>query len=113
MTGIKSMADQLRESMKTGSNQDVGKKTVQEKKKVSKVPREVSGLIAEIKKFELTGDDKLLVRLDQRTLFMMKQLKISDGIDMNRLIAYGIQQFFSSNPQLIKYIKENIKTIDL
>jgi len=115
MNGIKSLADELRESIKKDVESATTAK-VSEKKRVKKNNRSnhpTQELLAAIQAFELTGREKLLIRLDERTVFLMKQLKIAGGIDMNRLIAYSLNGFLQQHPELIQYIKENIKTIEL
>lgn len=121
MTGIKSLADELRETIKkdsaTGQN-DV-KEIPPAKKSASAKPSKKSAdttletLFESILAYELAGQEKLLIRLDDRTVFLLKQLKIAKSIDMNKLIAYSLQDFLHKHPELIQYVKENIKTIEL
>jgi hypothetical protein len=44
---------------------------------------------------------------------MLKQLKVTKGIDMNKLIAYSLDTFFKERPELINYIKASLQTIEL
>ncbi len=121
MTGIKSLADELRETIKkdggTGDNGQTKTPPVKRGaitkpfKKTSDTALET--LFKSILAFDLTGREKLLIRLDDRTVFLLKQLKIAKAIDMNKLIAYSLQDFLRNHPELIQYIKENIKTIEL
>ena len=129
MTKIRSLADELREKMRqqprieepemqkqsqpTANNQD---KPV--RKKAGKPPPEnpsigLETLFAELTAYELTGNEKLLIRLDGRTVFMLKQLKVTKSIDMNKLIAYSLDSFFKERPELINYIKSSLQTIEL
>jgi hypothetical protein len=120
MTGIKSLADELRETIKKDAagpsdpakTQPV-KRNAQSKpaKKAADAPLE--NLFESILAFELNGNEKLLIRLDDRTVFLLKQLKVAKAIDMNKLIAYSLQDFLRQHPELIQYVKENIKTIEL
>ena len=115
MSGIKSLADELRDSMRKGkqpepkdmpsveSPQDIPKK------KTETLERLFESILAH----ELTGRERLLIRLDDRTLFLLKQLKVAKGIDMNKIIAYSLHLFLKNNPGLTRYIKEHIKTLDL
>jgi hypothetical protein len=130
MKAIRSLADELREKMRQqvpGADneesesleaaQDAnGQKPV--KKKVGKPPPEkqspgLETLLAELTAYELTGNEKLLIRLDGRTVFMLKQLKVTKSIDMNKLIAYSLDTFFKERPELINYIKTSLQTIEL
>lgn len=121
MSGIKSLADELREKIKNdGDNKPVDrtKPPVDGRAKQKKIrPKVVSPSLEElletILSYELNGKEKLLIRLDDRTVFLLKQLKIAKSIDMNKLIAFSLQYFLAQHPELIQYIKENIKTIEL
>jgi len=113
MNKIRSLADELREAIKNdGQAAPIKKKLAQEQvKKISSKP--IDQLLQSILAYELNGTEKLLIRLDDRTVFLLKQLKIAGSIDMNKLIAYSLQHFLSKHPELIQYIKENIKNIEL
>ena len=130
MTAIRSLADELREKMRQqvpGTENHDPKSldqanTVNDqkpiKKKAGKPPpekksHELEMLLAQLTAFELTGNEKLLIRLDGRTVFMLKQLKVTKGIDMNKLIAYSLEAFFKERPELINYIKASLQTIEL
>ena len=121
MNQIKSLADELRETIKKDSHagQDNPAEISPVRKNMvsrsGKRPADASleTLFESILAFELTGREKLLIRLDDRTVFLLKQLKVAKAIDMNKLIAYSLQHFLRQYPELIQYIKENIKTIEL
>lgn len=129
MTAIRSLADELREKMRQqpGTEKSEPEKLTTEqvasqdkplKKKSGKPPPEkpptdLEALFAELTAYELTGNEKLLIRLDGRTVFMLKQLKVTKGIDMNKLIAYSLEAFFKERPELINYIKSSLQTIEL
>lgn len=130
MTAIRTMADELREKMRQQNNETENSQVEtlppeQElesqkpsKKKAGKPPPgkqslALENLLAELIEYELTGNEKLLIRLDSRTVFMLKQLKVTKGIDMNKLIAYSLDAFFKERPELINYIKTSLQTIEL
>lgn len=120
MSGIRSLADELRETIKNDGNAKTSEKTptIPAKKNTSPIRgKGVEGnleqLLETILAYELAGNEKLLIRLDDRTVFLLKQLKIAKGIDMNKLIAFSLQRFLTGHPELIQYIKDNIKTISL
>lgn len=121
MSDIKSIADQLRETInKENSGSTVQKvKTsnvnpalIKESKK-NEVDESLSDLFEKIHNYRFDGTEKMPVRLDTRTVFMLKQLKIIQGIDMNKLIAFSVQDLLKRHPKLTTYIKEKIKTIEL
>ena len=129
MTAIRSLADELREKMRqqpesekeTSDNQTTSVVPDQNKpikKKAGKPPppqlsTDLESLFAELNAYELTGNEKLLIRLESRTVFMLKQLKVTKSIDMNKLIAYSVDAFFKERPELINYIKASLQTIEL
>lgn len=128
MTAIRSLADELREKMRQGTagadapEATTAPKTPDEtkpvKKKAGKPPPEkqapeLETLLADLTAYELAGNEKLLIRLDSRTVFMLKQLKVAKGIDMNKLIAYSLDTFLKERPELINYIKASLQNIEL
>ena len=129
MTAIRSLADELREKMRQqpGAEKHEPEKPTQAqnasqdkplRKKAGKPPpanpsTELETLFAELTAYELAGNEKLLIRVDGRTVFMLKQLKVTKGIDMNKLIAYSLEAFFKERPELINYIKSSLQTIEL
>lgn len=121
MNQIKTLADELRETIKKDENSKSASQpkilsTTRQKplaKKANRIEQSVEKLFENMLSYELTGKEKLLIRLDDRTVFLLKQLKIAKSIDMNKLIAYSLQYFLHQHPELIQYIKENIKTIEL
>jgi hypothetical protein len=129
MTKIRSLADELREKMRQQpgieepqtekqSQPNADKQDKPVRKKAGKPPpekpsTELENLFAELTAYELTGNEKLLIRLDGRTVFMLKQLKVTKSIDMNKLIAYSLDSFFKERPELINYIKASLQTIEL
>lgn len=130
MTAIRSLADELREKMRRqspeepaagpespavdndGPDKKPGRKKAG-KPPPDKVPAEIEILFGELNTYKLTGDEKLLIRLESRTVFMLKQLKIAKGVDMNKLIAYSLDAFFRERPELINYIKASLQNIQL
>ena len=121
MTGIKSLADELRETIKKdggSGHSDPAKIPPAKRSAITKPAKKTADttletLFESILAYELAGKEKLLIRLDDRTVFLLKQLKIAKAIDMNKLIAYSLQDFLRQHPELIQYVKENIKTIEL
>ncbi len=115
MSGIKSLADELRDSMRKGKPPQANEiPPVEPPKDTPKKKTEtLERLFESIQNHELTGRERLLIRLDDKTLFLLKQLKVAKGIDMTKIISYSLHQFLKTHPELIRYIKEHIKTLDL
>src|SRR3546814_14512748 len=101
MSRIRSLADELRERSRS---EERSLSPEGEEKKASVLPsakgttgqsaesipglghiksgKELETLIAAIRKHRLSGQEKLLLRLDASTVFMLKQIKIAAGLDM-------------------------------
>ena len=119
--GIKTLADEIRENIK--KNVKDGQKesppiVTTTKQKSGEKGRKMKSdpldqLFESILSYELNGSEKMLIRLDERTVFLLKQLKIAKGIDMNKLIAFSLNDFLVRHAGIIQYIKENIKTIEI
>ncbi len=119
MTGIKSLADELREKIRSqdAENPITPKENPPEKTKkpfaLKVTDKEIASLFNALAAYELCGSDKMLIRLDTRTTNLLKQLKLAKGIDMNKFIAYSLQVFLEQHPWLSSYIKETLKNTDL
>ena len=119
MTGIKSLADELREKIRSQNTENAvtPKENPPEKTKkpssLQATDTEIVALFNALDVYELCGSDKMLIRLDTRTTNLLKQLKLAKGIDMNKFIAYSLQAFLEQHPWLSSYIKETLKNTDL
>lgn len=115
MSSIKNLADELRDSMRKGKTLQSNEIPPAESPKdtTEKKTETLERLFEDILSHELNGREKLLIRLDDKTLFLLKQLKVAKGIDMNKIISYSLHQFLKTHPELTRYIKEQIKTLDL
>jgi hypothetical protein len=114
MTGIRSLADELRETIRAktppapiakevrkpataGTNHPSGHTPAENGKALK--------LLERIRSHRLTGHDKLLIRLDDRMLYILKQLKVETGIDMVQFISFSISEMLEKHPELIDYLK--------
>ena len=116
MSDIRSLADELRQAIRTGGSGDGKTAEVPKparKKRAKTENMELEALFARISAHGLEGGERLPVRLDGRTAFLLKQLKVIRGIDMNRFVAFCVHHFLESHPEITGYVKENIKTIEL
>lgn len=119
MSDIRSLADELRQAMRsgngTGGNDPKPAPTAvpTRKKKAKKEDTELEALFARISAQGLEGCERLPVRLDGRTVFLLKQLKVIRNIDMNRFVAFCVHSFLEGHPEITDYVRENIKTIEL
>ncbi|WP_207423771.1 hypothetical protein [Desertivirga brevis] len=113
MNEIKSLADQIRESIKNGEQVSGKEGKSSGRKKTKAANQAIEQMLQQMLSHQLTGTEKLLIRLDDRTLFLLKQLKVTRGVDMNKAISYMVKIFIESTPDLTKYIKESINTLEL
>ena len=100
MTNIKSLADQLRERLR--SRPDASPQPADP----AAMPDGAPAILAAIAAHRTTGSDKLLIRLEPRTTFLLKQLKVAAGIDMVQFVSYAVQQALDGHPELVEYIKQ-------
>lgn len=108
---IKTLADELRESIRKDSNDQAGKKTISNKNSSGK--DSIEAVLEDIRTYKLTGKEKLLIRLDDKTIYFLKQLKVTKGIDMNKIISFSLHYFLKKHPQIANHIKETLKNFDI
>ena len=71
--------------------------------------KKISALLSALRDFNMDGQEKILIRLDKRTVAQLKQLKVATNIEMNRVIAFALQNFLKSHPWLNDYISQTLK----
>lgn len=120
MNEIKSLADQLREKLRTGETEK-DRPTAKEKAQpalpteLRKPPkrsvndRKAAEFFQAIDAFKLEGTEKSLIRVDSRTMNLLKRIKLAKGVDMNRFIVYALHQYIGQHPWLPKHIQETLK----
>ncbi|MDX3917001.1 MAG: hypothetical protein QHC79_25895 [Pseudosphingobacterium sp.] len=120
MKKIQSLADELREHIRAKEKQPdappaEGQKNTAatEKRKAGSISSATEDLIKKISEHRIEGKEKLLIRLDNRTVFLLKQLKIASDIDMIQLISFALQDFIDKNPGLTEHIKKSLKSFEL
>lgn len=122
MNEIKSLADQLREKLRTGEtdqslppakeNQITDPPAVANPEKppeISAEERKVEAFFRAIDDFKLEGTEKSLIRVDRRTMSLLRRIKLAKGVDMNRFIVYALHRCISQHPWLPKHIQETLK----
>lgn len=116
MKGIRSLADELRETIKA-QNPTPTAVTAEATKPVRNghapptsdslaVNQKTAKLLERVRRHRLTGKDKLLIRLDDRMLYILKQLKVEAGIDMVQFISFSVNEMLDRHPELIDYLKQ-------
>ncbi|MGJ1363221.1 hypothetical protein ACR79B_14425 [Sphingobacterium spiritivorum] len=117
MNEIKSLADQLREKLRTGEKGNLGEQApVPAPSKGRKSPKKLSAdsgkaeaFFRAIDAFKLEGTEKSLIRVDRRTMHLLKRIKLAKGIDMNRFIVFALHQYLGQHPWLPEHIQETLK----
>lgn len=131
MSRIRSLADELRERIRSEERNpspegeeetsvlpSAKETTGQSLESISgsggiKGGKELEILLEAIRKHELSGKEKLLLRLDASTVYLLKQIKIAAGIDMTQFVSFCLKDFLRRHPALKKYIKNSLKNLDL
>ncbi|KRT17746.1 hypothetical protein ASU31_00155 [Pedobacter ginsenosidimutans] len=119
MSQIKSLAQQLKHKLEEQKGvpiiDDAEKTPVQkerqqpEDKESAREAKKIAAFLSALREFNMDGQEKILIRLDKRTIAQLKQLKVATNIEMIRVIAFALQNFLKSNPWLNDYISEKLK----
>ncbi|QPH38732.1 hypothetical protein [Pedobacter endophyticus] len=119
MSQIKSLAQQLKSKLEEQKGVPVinDAETSQAQKERDKPDdrysvtdaKKISALLSALRDFNMDGQEKILIRLDKRTIAQLKQLKVATNIEMNRVIAFALQNFLKSHPWLNDYISQTLK----
>ncbi|WP_316762028.1 hypothetical protein [Pedobacter aquatilis] len=119
MSQIKSLAQQLKSRLEEQKDlpisKDSEKKSAQEEaqilddKELIKEAKKISSFLSALRDFNMDGQEKILIRLDKRTIAQLKQLKVATNIEMIRVIAFALHHFLKSHPWLSDYISQTLK----
>lgn len=104
---MKSLADQLRESLVTPTDKQV--------KKIRKAEKKLESAILEAILAYDNSDNKSMVhtRFDKKTVKLMNQFKMATDVDVTKLVAFAVKHLFESYPELKTIIKQFIQNEDL
>ncbi|OOG19635.1 hypothetical protein BWD42_06910 [Sphingobacterium sp. CZ-UAM] len=118
MKEIKSLADKLRDQLRS---KETNPKNLPKTKRASPVQQEKCPspdkekaivFFNDIRNFQVELTEKSLIRVDKRTLNLLKGIKLTQGVDMNRFIVYALHQYLSQHPWLSDYINETLKNTE-
>ncbi|MFC4143543.1 hypothetical protein ACFSNA_02475 [Pedobacter mendelii] len=119
MSQIKSLGQQLKSKLEEQKGlpitRDAEKKPFQNKgencddRQSAREAQKISAFLSALRDFNMDGQEKILIRLDKRTIAQLKQLKVATNIEMIRVIAFALQNFLKSNPWLNEYISQTLK----
>ncbi len=125
MDNIRSLADQIRHELKGKENtgkpieNNTQEGSERSKGKSSKKPKATSHdklaaeFFAAIEAFKPEYTEKSMIRLDARTVALLKRIKLAKNIDMNRFIVYSLHRYIEQHPWLAEHIQETIKNTEL
>ncbi len=123
MLEIKTLADQLRDQLRADLKDEALASEDKNNKKESTAVKKNVGVSVErqkadaffkaIEEFKLETSEKSMIRVDSRTINLLKRMKLAKGIDMNRFIVFALHQYINQNPWLPKHIQEIIKNSDI
>lgn len=120
MSKIKSLAEQLKsklEEQKVIAVKLADSKTIETSvpKKVgakqSVDPQKLSRFIKTLHDFPMDGQEKILIRIDKRSMGMLRGFKAVSNVDMTRVIVFSLHQFLKSHPWLNEYISQTLNTM--
>lgn len=116
---MKSLADQLRESMVkpgpkvAGENQNPGTKTSKQVIKKAEKTIESVMLKALIAYDNSNNKSMVHVRFDKQTVDIMNKFKMATNVDVTRFVAFAVKHFLESYPELKTIIKQFIQNTEL
>ncbi|MFD2285964.1 hypothetical protein GJU39_01355 [Pedobacter petrophilus] len=121
MSKIKSLADQLKSKLeeqkeeskillvKTSSSAPFDKKVGS--KEIVVDAKQLDSFLSSLREYNMDGQEKILIRIDKRTLNLLKQLKTACNIDMTRVIVFSLHQYLKAHPWLNQYISQTLKNM--
>lgn len=116
MSEIKSLADQLRQTMATKSGNKSGAKERPTKKTTSQKPKSKPPppILQEIRDYDTSANKVMVhVKLDPDTAKMLAHFKMATGIDNIKLVAFSVRHLFATQPELKTFIKNFILNFEI
>ncbi|MCX2584309.1 hypothetical protein [Pedobacter sp. MR22-3] len=120
MSQIKSLAEQLKS--KLGEQKGILTKPsgnlANEKradKKTGKKSTPDTGAIVKfiesLQDFPMDGQEKILIRIDKRSMNILRGFKVASNVDMTRVIVFSLHEFLKSHPWLSDYISQTLNSM--
>jgi len=119
MSKIKSLADQLRDRIR-GDN-EIGSseipvafgKPATVLSRIGVSGEQLKAFFDPIEEYEMDGTEKILIRLDKKTINLLRQMKLAKNIDMTKVIVFSLSHFLSQYPWLGEYIKQTLNNTEI
>jgi hypothetical protein len=113
MEQIKSLADEIRNTMAKPAAKEKngpGERQREKKEKVTKAPL----ILEELQAYDNSNNKSMLhTRFDKDTVKMLNHFKLATNIDVTKLVAFAVQNLFEQNPELKTIIKQFFQNIEL
>ncbi|MFI5160476.1 MAG: hypothetical protein ACHQHN_04325 [Sphingobacteriales bacterium] len=104
MSEIKSLADQLRNKIAPTMQATVPKKK----------PPDIPPILQALRDYDNRNHRSLAhIRFDVTTMQTMNHFKMATGVDMTKLVAFAVAEFFQLHPELKTIIKQFIQDLEL
>lgn len=119
MSKIRSIADEIRERIKTASEEPKEKDAVSASAVPPVVPTKSVSSVAvpeshpvfeQLAAFRMEGNQKIMVRLDEQSMKLLKQLKFTRDIDMTKVIVFALHKFLQEHSWLQGHVLELLKS---
>lgn len=108
MSEIKSLADQLRNSLSADVKLPV--RPVVSKAKAKPPPE----ILRQILAYDSSGNKSMVhAKLDAETAKLLGHFKMASGVDNIKLVAFAVRHLFATQPELKTYIKNFIQNLEL
>ena len=120
MSKIKSLAEQLKSKLeeqkgvwpKSQKDLSTDKPITTETSSSTVIDsKRLAKLIESLRDFPMEGQEKILVRLDKRSMNMLRRFKVASNIDMTRVIVFSLHLFLKSHPWLNQYISQTLNSM--
>ncbi len=82
-----------------------------EKKPVANANSNINEILETMRNFEIKGDYKRLIRIDERNEDVLKLLSPLFKVDVTSFVNFLCSEFLKKNPQLIKEMKQTLKKL--
>jgi len=109
MSKIKNLADEIRGQLSSPAEKEKQLHAAQSLSTSGKFFKKIKA----IEDFEIEGEQKMVIRLDPKSHMLLKQFKMTSGIDMAKVILFAFKEFTDSNPWIREYIKEQLNNNQL
>lgn len=108
---INKLVQGVRGEITIGENHDVFPSRAEENENAEKEESDINKLLESMRKFEVKGDAKRLIRIDARTEEVLKLLNPTFRVDVTSFVNFLCWEFFKENPELINEIKQSLNKI--